>query len=1241
MKAAVNLILGPVRCGKSAMLWERYRAVLAGDAFQPAGHAVDTATERAASSGSGSLGPDSLGTGLWLAPNHHAVEEVRQRIADDLPRGCLLPGCYTFAQFADKILAESDLPIRPIDHLLKRQILKQVIEEALNANRLEHFAPIAASDGFLVWLDELISDLKRQEIWPEDFQRVIDPASSGKGSSNKRVKVRPKDRELCLLYTAYQEMLTRHHCYDAEGRFWSARELLRSDSWSAIGELRVVVVDGFTDFTVTQLEILEILARHVDELWISLPDDAESSAPVPSSQSTVSAESSSSLPSKKTAARKKSKPSKKQATLFDDDEEPTPTKSANFADRADLFERPRDTFKKLQARFNEIQVTRPARAERTIGNAGDALAHVEKYLFSNPRYSHDAQTTAGLEIWQCESEQRELELIAREIKRILLSKLETNDSNSVPGGVAPGRNDVKFSPERISVVFRSLSKVAPLVREVFTRYGIPFTIESGVSLGESPLVVALTSFLQLRAEDWPYRSLLKLVANNYFEPRWPSEPWHCRAVAETALRTLQVASGREAFERSLEFHLAKLTGLVQKASQHQSDDLARLTAELEEWETAAEVFATLRKLLDIFPPSATWRDWSTYLQKFAHDVGLLSVANRKVAEADRAGSAKQDSIDRTPTPCIIAWRQLLAALQSVARWEKWQGSEAKKIPFDQFVEELILIGQTQQLAPLVDRSGRVQVLSAPAARSGTCDYLFLAGLTEKSFPKLGNEDRLYSSQETHRFNESGKTRFTERRERICGEMLLFYEVLTRPTERLVMSYAALDAKAEPLSPSPFLEEVKRVCGKTPIATRPIQHLVAVPPSGEPLWSAADLRIRATASAIAGETKQLGRLLFDPQHKVRDDIVPAHSLLSALTMIAARSEQTFGPFEAMLPNDSEFLRGELMTQFGPKHCWSISQLEQYVMCPFQFFAKRVLDIEPLPDLTTEVDSQARGIWLHGTLARLHREWKEQGIAVSYWLDKPEEYLEVCRAALAAEKPTLDDSNSVEAAIHAIDQVFLERWLQNYLLQSVEYANLENALQPTHFEVSFGPNTRADKNDPLSTTSAWQFRCDTMTILVSGQIDRIDIGRVGEHVVFGIVDYKTGKNNKDFKESDFIERMRLQLPLYALAAEELLLEKQTARPWQIGYWNLNKNGIKPYALASHNDNQFTDGDEWQFQREDLRKFVGTVVREIQAGKFPMTNPDKDCTAGCDYRTVCRVAAARARGKVKEEIEPAKKS
>ena len=52
----------------------------------------------------------------------------------------------------------------------------------------------------------------------------------------------------------------------------------------------------------------------------------------------------------------------------------------------------------------------------------------------------------------------------------------------------------------------------------------------------------------------------------------------------------------------------------------------------------------------------------------------------------------------------------------------------------------------------------------------------------------------------------------------------------RATKRIKsQSPSSIVAAPGSLSPSPFLEEVKRVCGTTPITTRPIQHLVAVPP----------------------------------------------------------------------------------------------------------------------------------------------------------------------------------------------------------------------------------------------------------------------------------------------------------------------------------------------------------------------------------------------------------------------------
>jgi hypothetical protein len=56
----------------------------------------------------------------------------------------------------------------------------------------------------------LISELKRLEIWPDEFRRACE-----------RRGRHDKDRELTALYETYQQRLTEHQLYDDEGRFWT------------------------------------------------------------------------------------------------------------------------------------------------------------------------------------------------------------------------------------------------------------------------------------------------------------------------------------------------------------------------------------------------------------------------------------------------------------------------------------------------------------------------------------------------------------------------------------------------------------------------------------------------------------------------------------------------------------------------------------------------------------------------------------------------------------------------------------------------------------------------------------------------------------------------------------------------------------------------------------------------------------------------------------------------------------
>ena len=226
MVASLVVVTGPAQSGKTQYLLSRYRAALRGG---------------------------TPGSVLWLAPTWRAAAEVRNRIPGDDLSACWEPGVYTFDKFAQALIESSAEPIRPLTRSMKRQLVGGLIVEQLAGGGLRHFSPIASTGGLVDLVCELISELKRLEIWPEDFRRACQARVA---LAEPVPRITAKDRELLDLYETYQLMLRENQLYDAEGRFWSARDRLQQGERRPFENLRLVVVDGFTDFTRTQHEIL-------------------------------------------------------------------------------------------------------------------------------------------------------------------------------------------------------------------------------------------------------------------------------------------------------------------------------------------------------------------------------------------------------------------------------------------------------------------------------------------------------------------------------------------------------------------------------------------------------------------------------------------------------------------------------------------------------------------------------------------------------------------------------------------------------------------------------------------------------------------------------------------------------------------------------------------------------------------------------------------------------------------------
>jgi ATP-dependent helicase/nuclease subunit B len=306
------------------------------------------------------------GTTLWLSPTHRSACALRNMLFEKTPRASFALNVMTFKAFAEQILKFSGRKIAPLSPVAKRALLRNIITEYCQTKRLTYFAPIAHTSGFLDLVASYISELKRDEVWPEEFQQ----ACRSRGETDK-------DRELTLIYQKYQDRLLEQERYDDEGRFWSAREALANGCRRPFEQLSLVVVDGFADFTFTQYEILAHLAGFSERMLFSL----QSESPLRRND----------LFAKTESARKRVEETVGLAT-------------------------------NSKVKIVSLHNTDDSREQRD-----SAFVHIAGHLFDNPREITLSTQTDGIEIVAATGRFGEVLAIAERVKRLLLSKVPAEE----------------------------------------------------------------------------------------------------------------------------------------------------------------------------------------------------------------------------------------------------------------------------------------------------------------------------------------------------------------------------------------------------------------------------------------------------------------------------------------------------------------------------------------------------------------------------------------------------------------------------------------------------------------------------------------------------------------------------------------------------------------------------------------------------------------------------------------------
>jgi RecB family exonuclease len=498
--------------------------------------------------------------------------------------------------------------------------------------------------------------------------------------------------------------------------------------------------------------------------------------------------------------------------------------------------------------------------------------------------------------------------------------------------------------------------------------------------------------------------------------------------------------------------------------------------------------------------------------------------------------------------------------------------------------------------PPDQRYGCVLVGSPHQARGRAFRVVFAPGLAERMFPQKPREDPLLPDKEMREPLGSG---LAIQEDRARTERLLLRLVAGAARERLWLSYPRIDLSgARPRVPSFYVLDVLRaITGSIP--NHQEMQRAAARAGGATLDWPAPFEPATAIDQVEHDLSTLRMLLKTPdRHAVRGH---AHYLLRlnpalrrSVTRRWARARSRWLPQDGIV-RATAATKALLDSQRLAARPYSLSALQKFATCPYQFVLSAIYRLEPNeePLPLQRMDPLTRGALFHEVQAGFFRERHAKGRLPIAESDVPDA-LRVVDAVLA--RVASDYHERLAPAIERVwrDEIAsigrdLRVWVRR-LPESAEW-------KPEYFEFSFG---LADEGrDPRSVAEPVLI---DGRFLLRGSIDLVETRPDSELV--RVTDHKTGRDRTTPK-TVIGGGSILQPIVYGLAVESILKKSVTA-------------GRLFYCTAPGG---FTERiiPLSEINRRSALEALEIVDRAIELGFLPAAPSERACT-WCDFRMVC---------------------
>ena len=713
----------------------------------------------------------------------------------------------------------------------------------------------------------------------------------------------------------------------------------------------------------------------------------------------------------------------------------------------------------------------------------------------------------------------------KEIKNInvFLSKNQYSEIEYVAKNIIKlvKNNNYKFN--EIGIITKNVNTYSSLIKAIFTKYEIPVFIDEKKDLNQNILIRYILSILEIIIKNYSYESVFNYLKINFSE-----------------------------FDEDDIFKLEKYCikyGI--KNNKFKKDFIYEINKEEINYlnELRKKIINPIINLEKKINKKQNVKNIIKELYLFLINENIENKLNKKIKELENKNNFELAKEYKISYEIII---NIFDEISNIFNDEEFT--------LDNFYKIFKIGLKNSSLGKIPASQDGVTVGDTERSRTHKVKAIFIIGLNDGSFPNVNKDEGFINDTDREVLKEKNIELAKGTLENLYDDNFNIYKAFTTAEEKIFLSYCQSDTDGKSLRPSTLILKIKKIFPNL-IEQNDILEKENYFVNEKELYEDFISKIICENDEIKNDNLFLFYKYFNENNNYKKILKNNLNYIKKLKM------------------PEKIKKENIQKLYGTKLKTSVSKLETFKSCPYEYFLQYSLKIKEKEEL--KVKNLDTGSFMHEVINSFFEETKNNKINIKNIED---EEIEKIVNKIIDEKLN-NNRNYIFTATEKYK--LLVKRLKRIILKALKYIIL--GLKSGDFEVE---GTEVAFDEKKGTYKPIEIKLENgKTVEIVGKIDRIDIAKDENNKYIRIIDYKS--SIKDIDYTNIYAGLQLQLITYL----DAMCKIEDFIPAGILYFNLLEQMI-------NSGKKMTD-EEIEEKIKNNFKMKGLILADVRVAKMQDNN------------------------------------